>query len=200
MPPLQRIAHRILVVGPSWVGDTVISQSLLKLLVQQNPAAQIDYLAPPWTLPLLARMPEVRRGISNPFGHGALQLGARHALGGSFFQPTVLANVPADALIFNEETFGPVAPLISFESEAEAVRLANATPYGLAAYFYSRDVARVIRVAEQLEFGMVGVNETLILTETAPFGGVKHSGLGREGSRYGVDDYIEIKYVCLGGL
>jgi succinate-semialdehyde dehydrogenase/glutarate-semialdehyde dehydrogenase len=108
--------------------------------------------------------------------------------------------VPADALIFNEETFGPIAPLISFKSEAEAVRLANATPYGLAAYFYSRDVARVIRVAEQLEFGMVGVNETLISTEVAPFGGVKHSGLGREGSRYGVDDYIEIKYVCLGGL
>ena len=108
--------------------------------------------------------------------------------------------MPADALIFNEETFGPVAPLISFETEAEAVRRANATPYGLAAYFYSRDVARVIRVAEQLEFGMVGVNETLISTEAAPFGGVKHSGLGREGSRYGVDDYVEIKYVCLGGL
>ena len=145
---------------------------------------------------------KVERHVADAIARGAKVLtgGARHALGGAFFQPTVLANVPADALIFNEETFGPVAPLISFETEAEAVRLANATPYGLAAYFYSRDVARVIRVAEQLEFGMVGVNETLISTEVAPFGGVKHSGLGREGSRYGVDDYIEIKYVCLGGL
>ena len=149
-----------------------------------------------------AAVEKVERHVADAVARGAKVLtgGARHALGGSFFQPTVLANVPADALIFNEETFGPVAPLISFESEAEAVRLANATPYGLAAYFYSRDVARVIRVAEQLEFGMVGVNETLISTEAAPFGGVKHSGLGREGSRYGVDDYIEIKYVCLGGF
>ena len=134
--------------------------------------------------------------------HGATVLtgGARHALGGLFFQPTVLANVPADALIFQEETFGPVAPVIPFESEEEAIRLANATPYGLAAYFYSRDVARIFRVAEQLEFGMVGVNESLISTEVAPFGGVKQSGLGREGSRYGLDDYLEIKYVCLGGM
>ena len=149
-----------------------------------------------------AAVEKVERHVADAVARGAKVLtgGARHALGGAFFQPTVLANVPADALIFNEETFGPVAPLISFDSEAEAVRLANATPYGLAAYFYSRDVARVIRVAEQLEFGMVGVNETLISTEVAPFGGVKHSGLGREGSRYGVDDYIEIKYVCLGGL
>lgn len=149
-----------------------------------------------------AAVEKVERHVADAIAHGAKVLtgGARHALGGSFFQPTVLAKVPADALIFNEETFGPVAPLISFETEAEAVRLANATPYGLAAYFYSRDVARVIRVAEQLEFGMVGVNETLISTEVAPFGGVKHSGLGREGSRYGVDDYVEIKYVCLGGL
>ncbi|KAF0210854.1 MAG: succinic semialdehyde [Methylocystaceae bacterium] len=140
-----------------------------------------------------AAVEKVERHVADAVARGAKVLtgGARHALGGSFFE---------DALIFNEETFGPVAPLISFESEAEAVRLANATPYGLAAYFYSRDVARVIRVAEKLEFGMVGVNETLISTEVAPFGGVKHSGLGREGSRYGVDDYIEIKYVCLGGL
>ncbi|MFO1103720.1 MAG: NAD-dependent succinate-semialdehyde dehydrogenase [Methylocystis sp.] len=149
-----------------------------------------------------AAVEKVERHVADAIAHGAKVLtgGGRHALGGSFFQPTVLANVPPDALIFNEETFGPVAPLISFETEAEAVRLANATPYGLAAYFYSRDVARCIRVAERLEFGMVGVNETLISTEVAPFGGVKHSGLGREGSRYGVDDYVEIKYVCLGGL
>ncbi len=149
-----------------------------------------------------AAVEKVERHVADALAHGAKLMtgGARHALGGTFYQPTVLANVPPDALIFHEETFGPVAPVISFETEADAVRLANATPYGLAAYFYSRDIARVFRVAEQLEFGMVGVNETLISTEVAPFGGVKQSGLGREGSRYGVDDYIEIKYVCLGGV
>ncbi len=112
----------------------------------------------------------------------------------------MLAGVPEQALIFQEETFGPVAPVISFETEADAIRLANATPYGLAAYFYSRDVSRIFRVSERLEFGMVGVNEALIATEVAPFGGVKYSGLGREGSKYGVEDYLEIKYVCIGGM
>jgi len=126
--------------------------------------------------------------------------GARHERGGTFFQPTVLAGVAEDALIFHEETFGPIAPIASFRDEAEALRLANATPFGLAAYFYSRDLARIFRVAEALDFGMVGVNETLISSEIAPFGGMKHSGLGREGSRYGIDDYLEIKYVCLGGM
>ena len=149
-----------------------------------------------------AAIEKVERHISDAVAHGATVLtgGARHALGGLFFQPTVLANVPADAVIFQEETFGPVAPVIPFETEEEAIRLANATPYGLAAYFYSGDVARIFRVAEKLEFGMVGVNESLISTEVAPFGGVKQSGLGREGSRYGLDDYLEIKYVCLGGM
>lgn len=149
-----------------------------------------------------AAIEKVERHISDAVAHGATVLtgGARHALGGQFFQPTVLANVPADAVIFQEETFGPVAPVIPFETEEEAIRLANATPYGLAAYFYSGDVARIFRVAEKLEFGMVGVNESLISTEVAPFGGVKQSGLGREGSRYGLDDYLEIKYVCLGGM
>ncbi|GLI92939.1 NAD-dependent succinate-semialdehyde dehydrogenase [Methylocystis echinoides] len=149
-----------------------------------------------------AAIEKVERHISDAVAHGARVLtgGARHALGGLFFQPTVLANVPADALIFQEETFGPVAPVIPFDTEEEAIRLANATPYGLAAYFYSGDLARIFRVAERLEFGMVGVNESLISTEAAPFGGVKQSGLGREGSRYGLDDYLEIKYVCLGGM
>jgi succinate-semialdehyde dehydrogenase/glutarate-semialdehyde dehydrogenase len=149
-----------------------------------------------------AAIEKVERHISDAVAHGATVLtgGARHALGGLFFQPTVLANVPSDAVIFQEETFGPVAPVIPFETEEEAIRLANATPYGLAAYFYSGDVARIFRVAEKLEFGMVGVNESLISTEVAPFGGVKQSGLGREGSRYGLDDYLEIKYVCLGGM
>ena len=126
--------------------------------------------------------------------------GGRHALGGSFFEPTVLADVPRNALIFSEETFGPVAPLFRFETEEEAVAMANDTPFGLAAYLYARDVGRIFRVVEQLEFGMVGVNEGLISTEVAPFGGVKASGLGREGSRYGIDEYLEIKYVALGGL
>lgn len=126
--------------------------------------------------------------------------GKRHALGGSYFEPTVLTNVPREALIFNDETFGPVAPLFRFESEAEAIEMANDTPFGLAAYVYARDVGRIFRVVDSLEFGMVGVNEGIISTEVAPFGGVKTSGLGREGSKYGVDDYLEIKYVALGGL
>ncbi|MDO7410093.1 NAD-dependent succinate-semialdehyde dehydrogenase [Acinetobacter baumannii] len=126
--------------------------------------------------------------------------GGRHELGGSFFKPTVLTDVPHEALIFNDETFGPVAPLFRFETEQEAIQLANDTPFGLASYVYARDVGRIFRVIDALEFGMVGINEGLISTEVAPFGGVKTSGLGREGSKYGIDDYLEIKYVALGGL
>lgn len=126
--------------------------------------------------------------------------GKRHALGGTFFEPTVLTNVPRDAMIFADETFGPIAPLFRFETEEEAIALANDTPFGLASYIYARDVGRIFRVSEALEFGMVGVNEGLISTEVAPFGGVKASGLGREGSKYGIDDYLEIKYIALGGL
>jgi succinate-semialdehyde dehydrogenase/glutarate-semialdehyde dehydrogenase len=149
-----------------------------------------------------AAVAKVERHISDAVARGARVLtgGARHSLGGLFFQPTVLAGVSEDALIAREETFGPVGPVIPFKDEAHAIRLANATQYGLSSYFYSRDVARIFRVAEALEFGMVGVNETRISTEVAPFGGVKQSGLGREGSRYGIDDYLEIKYVCLGGM
>lgn len=126
--------------------------------------------------------------------------GKRHALGGNFFEPTVLTHVPQQALVFRDETFGPVAPLFRFETEDEAIALANDTPFGLASYVYARDVGRIFRVVEALEFGMVGVNEGLISTEVAPFGGVKASGLGREGSKYGADEYLEIKYVALGGL
>ena len=126
--------------------------------------------------------------------------GARHPLGGNFFQPTILANVPGDALIFREETFGPVAPLFRFKDEAEAVKLANDTEFGLAAYFYARDVGRIFRVAEALEYGIIGINEGIISTEVAPFGGMKSSGLGREGSKYGIEDYLEIKYLALGGI
>jgi len=126
--------------------------------------------------------------------------GRRHALGGTFYEPTVLADVTPAMRIFREETFGPVAPLIRFRDDAEVVELANRTEFGLASYFYSRDIGRVWRVAEQLEYGMVGVNTGLITTEVAPFGGVKQSGLGREGSRYGIEEYVEVKYVCFGGV
>jgi succinate-semialdehyde dehydrogenase/glutarate-semialdehyde dehydrogenase len=126
--------------------------------------------------------------------------GKRHALGGTFYEPTVLTGVTADMKIFREETFGPVAPLIRFSTDAEVIELANRTEYGLASYFYSRDIGRIWRVAEALEYGMVGVNTGFITTEVAPFGGVKQSGLGREGSHHGIDEYVEIKYVCMGGI
>ena len=121
-------------------------------------------------------------------------------LGGFFFKPTVLADITKDMAVMSEETFGPVAPVIKFEEEAEGVAMANSTEFGLAAYFYSRDINRIWRVAEALESGMVGINDGLISTEVAPFGGVKESGVGREGSKYGIEDYLEIKYLCMGGV
>jgi len=126
--------------------------------------------------------------------------GHRHALGGTFYEPTILTDVPKEADIFREETFGPVAPLFRFKTEEEAIRLANDTPFGLASYFYTRDVGRVFRVAEALEYGIVGINEGIISTPVAPFGGMKASGLGREGSKYGIEEFLEIKYLCLGGI
>ncbi|MBL9057434.1 MAG: aldehyde dehydrogenase family protein, partial [Rhodobacteraceae bacterium] len=123
--------------------------------------------------------------------------GARHELGGNFFQPTILTGVTDEMMVTNEETFGPLAPLFRFETEEEVVEKANATIFGLASYFYSRDISRVTRVQEALEYGIVGVNTGIISTEVAPFGGVKQSGLGREGSRHGMDDYLEMKYICL---
>ena len=126
--------------------------------------------------------------------------GHRHALGGRFFEPTILTDVTPAMAVAREETFGPVAPLFRFKTEAEAVALSNDTEFGLAAYFYGRDIARVWRVAEALEYGIVGINTGLISTEVAPFGGVKESGLGREGSKYGIDEYVEIKYLCFGGI
>jgi succinate-semialdehyde dehydrogenase / glutarate-semialdehyde dehydrogenase len=126
--------------------------------------------------------------------------GHRHALGGSFYEPTILADVTTDMQVTREETFGPVAPLFRFKSEAEAIQMANDTEFGLAAYFYSRDVNRVWRVSEALEYGIVGINEGIISTEVAPFGGVKESGLGREGSKYGIEEFLEVKYLCLGGV
>ena len=126
--------------------------------------------------------------------------GQRHALGQTFFEPTILADVTPDMRVAREEIFGPVAPLFHFHTEEDAIRMANDTEFGLASYFFARDVGRIFRVAEALEYGMVGVNTGLISTEIAPFGGVKSSGLGREGSRHGLDDYLEIKYVCVAGL
>jgi len=126
--------------------------------------------------------------------------GKRHELGGNFFQPTIMTDVPHDAAIFHEEDFGPVAPLFRFKTEQEAIALANDTEFGLAAYFYSRDIGRIFRVAEAIESGIIGINEGIISTAVAPFGGIKSSGLGREGSKYGIDDYLEIKYLALGGI
>jgi succinate-semialdehyde dehydrogenase/glutarate-semialdehyde dehydrogenase len=126
--------------------------------------------------------------------------GKRHALGGNFYEPTVLTGVTPRMAVAKEETFGPVAPLFRFETEAEAIRMANDTEFGLAAYFYTRDLARSWRVQEALEYGLVGVNSGLISTEVAPFGGWKESGIGREGSKYGIEEYVEIKYVCVGGV
>ena len=126
--------------------------------------------------------------------------GERHEKGGTFFQPTVLANVDTSMAVTREETFGPVAPLFRFASEEQAIKMANDTEFGLASYFYSRDVGRIWRVSEGLEYGIVGANTGIISTEVAPFGGVKESGLGREGSKYGIEDYLEVKYLCIGDV
>ena len=133
-------------------------------------------------------------------GGEVLTGGKRHALGGLFFEPTVVGGATADMLFATEETFGPLAPIFAFDTEDEVIARANDSEFGLAAYFYSRDIGRVMRVAERLEAGMVGVNTGLISTAEAPFGGVKQSGLGREGSKYGLEDFLEIKYICLGGI
>ncbi|HEX7249773.1 MAG TPA: NAD-dependent succinate-semialdehyde dehydrogenase [Burkholderiales bacterium] len=144
---------------------------------------------------------KVEKHVADALGKGAkVKLGGKpHEKGGLFFQPTVLTDVTPDMIVSYEETFGPVAPLIRFKTEDEAIRLSNATEFGLAGYFYSRDIGRIWRVAEQMETGMVGVNAGIISTEVAPFGGVKQSGLGREGSRHGLEEFMEVKYVLMGG-
>ena len=149
-----------------------------------------------------AALKKVEEHVSDALDKGArvLEGGERAEQGGTFYRPTVLADVTTDMKVAREETFGPVAPLFRFEDEAEAVAMANDTEFGLASYFYSKDLARVWRVAEALESGMVGINTGLISTEVAPFGGIKQSGLGREGSRHGVEDYLELKYLCMGGI
>ncbi len=149
-----------------------------------------------------AAIAKVAAHVEDAVTRGAKVLtgGNRHALGGTFFEPTVLTEVTSDMTIAQEETFGPVAPLFRFRDEDEAVALANGTPYGLAAFFYTRDLSRSWRVAEALEYGMIGVNEGIISSELAPFGGVKESGQGREGSHHGIDEFVELKYVMMGGL
>ncbi|KLU24845.1 succinate-semialdehyde dehydrogenase, partial [Caballeronia mineralivorans PML1(12)] len=149
-----------------------------------------------------AAVEKVEAHIADAVAHGARVLtgGKRHAAGKLFFEPTVVDGVTASMRFATEETFGPVAPLFRFRDEREAITAANATEFGLAAYFYSRDIGRIWRVSEALEYGMVGINTGLISNEVAPFGGVKQSGLGREGSKYGIEEYLEIKYLCMGGL
>ena len=143
---------------------------------------------------------KVQEHIADALGKGARIVtgGKVHELGGNFFQPTILMDVPGDAKVAKEETFGPLAPLFRFKDEADVIAQANDTEFGLAAYFYARDLSRVFRVGEALEYGIIGINTGLISTEVAPFGGVKSSGLGREGSKYGIEDYLEIKYMCIG--
>ncbi|HEY9101637.1 NADP-dependent succinate-semialdehyde dehydrogenase [Chitinimonas sp.] len=150
----------------------------------------------------LKAVEKVEEHIADALAKGGKLLtgGKRHALGQSFFEPTIVSNVTRDMKVAREETFGPLAPLFKFETEQEVIERANDTEFGLAAYFYSKDIGRVWRVAEGLEYGMVGINAGLISTEVAPFGGVKQSGLGREGSRHGIEDYLEIKYLCLAGI
>ncbi|TBD29406.1 NADP-dependent succinate-semialdehyde dehydrogenase [Rhizobium ruizarguesonis] len=149
-----------------------------------------------------AALAKVEEHIADALGKGAriLQGGKPHALGGTFFEATILGDVTKDMAVAREETFGPLAPLFRFKDEADVIEQANDTEFGLASYFYAKDLARVFRVAEALEYGMVGVNTGLISTAEAPFGGVKLSGLGREGSKYGIEEFTEIKYVCLGGI
>ena len=149
-----------------------------------------------------AALAKVESHVSDAIAKGARLIvgGKRHERGGTFYQPTVLADVSPNALAFREETFGPVAPLFRFKTDEEVIELANRTEFGLASYFYSRDIGRIWRVAEALEYGMVGVNSGLISNEVAPFGGVKQSGLGREGSHHGIEEYLEIKYVAMAGL
>ena len=158
--------------------------------VTQGPLINSDALA------------KVEAHVADALAKGAHLIagGKRHSLGGNFYEPTILGDVARSADIFRDETFGPVAPLFRFHTEDEAVEMANDTEFGLAAYFYARDVGRIFRVAEGIEAGIIGINEGIISTELAPFGGVKSSGLGREGSKYGIEDYLEIKYLCLGGI
>ncbi|HEX9703402.1 MAG TPA: NADP-dependent succinate-semialdehyde dehydrogenase [Rhodospirillales bacterium] len=150
----------------------------------------------------MAAVEKVEDHVKDAVSKGARVVagGKRHALGGSFFEPTILADVTQNMKVAKEETFGPVAPLFRFKSDSEVIAMANDTEFGLAAYFYSRDIGRVWKTAEALEYGIIGINEGIISTEVAPFGGMKESGIGREGSKYGIEEFVEIKYLCMGGI
>jgi succinate-semialdehyde dehydrogenase / glutarate-semialdehyde dehydrogenase len=180
----------------------VFAEKLAAAVKKLKPAFGLEAGATQGPLIDSAAVEKVESHIRDAKEKGAKVLvgGHRHALGGRFFEPTILTEVTPVMAVAREETFGPVAPLFRFKTEAEAVALSNDTEFGLAAYFYGRDIARVWRVAEALEYGIVGINTGLISTEVAPFGGVKESGLGREGSKYGIDEYVEIKYLCFGGI
>lgn len=149
-----------------------------------------------------AAVEKVENLVADALAKGAILVtgGKRHARGGNFYEPTIFANATADMACAREEIFGPVAPLFKFKTEADAIELSNATEFGLAAYFYGRDIGRIWRVAKALEYGIVDINESVISTEVAPFGGMTESGFGREGSKYGIDDYLAIKYLCLDGI
>jgi succinate-semialdehyde dehydrogenase / glutarate-semialdehyde dehydrogenase len=187
------------------VQDTVYDAFAAKLAIAVRalkPAPGLEAGATQGPLIDDAAVAKVESHIRDAQSKGAKILvgGHRHALGGRFFEPTVLTDVTPQMAVAREETFGPVAPLFRFKNEAEVIAMANDTEFGLAAYFYGRDIARVWRVAEALEYGIVGINTGIISTEVAPFGGVKESGLGREGSKYGMDEFLEIKYMCFGGI
>jgi len=150
----------------------------------------------------MSAVEKVEEHLKDAVDHGARVVigGKRHELGGTFYEPTLVADVTQDMKVAKEETFGPLAPVFKFKSDEEVVQWANDTEFGLAAYFYSRDIGRIWKTAEQLEYGIVGINEGIISTEVAPFGGMKESGMGREGSKYGIEDYLETKYLCMGGI
>jgi succinate-semialdehyde dehydrogenase/glutarate-semialdehyde dehydrogenase len=192
-------------VNRIYVQDSVydaFADKLKAAVAKLNPANGLESGATQGPLIDDKAVAKVEEHIADATSKGAKIVagGKRHAKGGRFFEPTVLTGVTKSMLVAKEETFGPVAPLFRFKTEDEAVAQANDTEFGLAAYFYGRDIGRVFRVAEGLESGMVGINTGLISTEVAPFGGVKESGLGREGSKYGIEEYLEIKYLCIGGI
>ena len=171
-------------VGALKVGDGLAAGTLQGPLIDMNAVLKVE------------------EHIADAVKKGARVIagGKRHALGGTFFEPTVPTDVTTDMVITKEETFGPVAPLYRFKTDDEAIKMANDTEFGLAAYFYSRDIGRIWRIAEGLEYGIVGINEGIISTEIAPFGGMKESGIGREGSKYGIEEFLEVKYLCMGGI
>lgn len=193
-------ANRLLIQDS--VYDAFAAKLLSAVKAQLNPAHGLAAGATQGPLIDDAAVEKVESHVRDAQAKGAKVLvgGRRHALGGRFYEPTILTDVTTQMAIAREETFGPVAPLFRFKTEAEAIALANDTEFGLAAYFYGRDIARVWRVAEALEYGIVGINTGIISTEVAPFGGIKESGLGREGSKHGMDEYLEIKYMCFGGI